>query len=72
MTEGPAASQFECQNCHARYVVVRAPAGPETVDFEITCRKCGAPFLGREGTTVLKYFLVDHPQVEALRRRIRQ
>jgi hypothetical protein len=33
-------------------------AGPETVDLEVVCRICGAPFRGREDGFVLKYFLL--------------
>jgi hypothetical protein len=49
---------FNCPNCNAFYQVVRAEAGPETEDSEITCRACGAPLTGREGEFVLKYFML--------------
>jgi hypothetical protein len=38
---------------------VKVEAGPETVDREITCVSCGAALVGREGNSVLKYFLVQ-------------
>jgi predicted Zn finger-like uncharacterized protein len=49
---------FRCPNCGALYQVVKVDAGPETVDRQIECRTCGTPFVGREGTLVLKYFLL--------------
>jgi hypothetical protein len=49
---------FHCPDCNALYQVVKTEAGPETVDQEITCRGCGAPWAGREGKFVLKYFLL--------------
>src|SRR5271155_594708 len=51
-------THFNCPNCNALYQVVKAEAGPETVDREITCRACGGPLVGREGNFVLKYFLL--------------
>jgi hypothetical protein len=39
---------FTCPNCRALYDVVRGEAGSETVDQEVACRVCGAPFPGRE------------------------
>ena len=55
---------FKCPGCGARYVVVKADAGPDTPDTiegQVDCRVCGAPFVGREGDFVLKYFLVWRP-----------
>ena len=49
---------FTCPNCAAFYQVVKVEAGPETVEAEVACRSCGAPFPGREGNFVLKYFLL--------------
>jgi predicted Zn finger-like uncharacterized protein len=51
-------TSFHCPNCNALYQVVKQEAGPETVDRELTCRSCGAPFPGREGKFILKYFLL--------------
>ena len=48
---------FNCPNCNALYHLIKAEAGPETIDREITCRICGAPLPGRDGSFVLKYFL---------------
>jgi predicted RNA-binding Zn-ribbon protein involved in translation (DUF1610 family) len=53
-----AAVHFNCPNCNALYQIVKVEAGPETVDTQITCRVCGAPFSGREDGLVLKYFLL--------------
>jgi hypothetical protein len=47
-------------NCQALYHVVKVEAGPETTEAELTCRACGAPFPGREGKIVLKYFMLRH------------
>ena len=62
-------SAFECSNCKAKYKLVRVEADPEFVDRQITCRNCGAPFHGREGSIALKYFMVDRPRVRAMARR---
>jgi hypothetical protein len=50
---------FKCPNCGSLYQIVKADAGPETVDRQIKCR--GAPLNGRDGQFVLKYFLVCCP-----------
>ena len=50
---------FECAQCGAKYKLVRAEADEQTIDCQITCRKCGAPLQGRQGNAVLKYFLVE-------------
>jgi hypothetical protein len=42
----------------ALYELVKAEAGPETVDREVACQSCGAPLSGMEGKFVLKYFLL--------------
>jgi len=55
-------------NCDAEYRVVGVTSNPAIAD-EITCRSCGGPLQGREGGLALKYFLVDHPKIQALRRR---
>ncbi len=62
-------TRFVCPNCGAIYRVIRAEAGPETLDREIACRSCDGPIDGREGRFVLKYFLVGRPRVQALERR---
>jgi hypothetical protein len=49
---------FRCPNCNALYQVVRANAGPETVDLEAACGLCGGALAAREGQFVLKYFLL--------------
>jgi hypothetical protein len=55
----PLFSTFTCPNCQALYHVVKMEAGPETVDRTLTCRACGvAPLPSREGSFVLKYFMV--------------
>ena len=61
----PGVMRFDCPNCGAKYKMVRAEDDPKTLDHQITCRSCGAPFHGREGSMVLKYFLVDRPKVRA-------
>ena len=54
-------------NCGARYKLVRVEAEPAGTDRQIVCRSCGAPFVGREGHFVLKYFLVGRPRTQARR-----
>jgi predicted Zn finger-like uncharacterized protein len=49
---------FRCPNCNALYQVVRAKAGPETVDLEAACGLCGEALVAREGQFVLKYYLL--------------
>ena len=58
-------ARFDCPNCGVKYKLVRIEADAKTLDRQITCRNCGAPFHGREGSMVLKYFLVDRPKVQA-------
>lgn len=61
---------FDCPNCKAQYKLVRAEAGSSPIlDKQIECRHCGAPFRGREGRFILKYFLVDRPKAQAIKRR---
>jgi hypothetical protein len=54
----PSFNPFTCPNCQALYEVVKVEAGPETDSREIVCRACGGPLTGREGSFVLKYFLL--------------
>jgi len=61
--------RFLCPNCVAEYRVVRVTADPTLADREIACRSCGVPLKGREGSLVLKYFMVNRSPVQALRRR---
>jgi DNA-directed RNA polymerase subunit RPC12/RpoP len=58
-------SRFECPNCRAEYKLVRVEPESKSVDRQITCRACGAPFHSREDGMVLKYFLVRRPRVLA-------
>jgi hypothetical protein len=63
-----AAVHFNRPNCNALYQIVKVEAGPETVDREVICRVCAAPFPGREDGFVLKYFLLrkaSHPDPRA-------
>ena len=46
-----------CPSCKVLYHLIKAEAGPETIDREINCGACGAPFPGQEESFVLKYFL---------------
>jgi len=52
------AVHFNCPNCDALYQRIKAEAGPETTDDELTCRVCGGPLPARESKFVLKYFLL--------------
>ena len=49
---------FDCPTCQAVYRVVEAEAGPETIDRDAPCRRCGGFLPGRRGEYVLKYFYV--------------
>jgi hypothetical protein len=49
---------FNCPNCNALYQIIKAEAGPESLDREVACRVCGGPLPGREGKSVVKYFLL--------------
>ena len=55
-------ASFPSFTCIAKvlYQVVKAEAGPETVDRAVSCRSCGEALPGREGNFVLKYFLSRH------------
>jgi len=62
----PLENKFSCPTCGAKYEVVRVEAPPEpTTDREITCVSCGGPLHGRDGSFILKYFLVDRPRRRA-------
>jgi hypothetical protein len=60
-----------CSNCQALYQVVKAQAGPETVDLEIACRVCNGPLTAREGQFVLKYCLLREASRLDIRRAAR-
>jgi predicted RNA-binding Zn-ribbon protein involved in translation (DUF1610 family) len=64
-------SRFRCPNCGALYEIVRVEAESVTVDRELSCLMCGAPLQGREGRSVLKYFLVEPLRHHAMRQRRR-
>ena len=49
---------FRCPSCKALYQVVKAEAGPVTVDLGVACSVCRGPLVAREGQFVLKYFLL--------------
>jgi hypothetical protein len=52
---------LRCENCNAAYRVIKVDAGPETVDRQVACCVCSASLPGRDGNTVLKYFLTGKP-----------
>jgi predicted Zn finger-like uncharacterized protein len=52
-----ASLRMNCPHCGAAYKVVRLEAPSDPV--EVACRSCGGPLPAREGTFLLKYFLVD-------------
>ena len=58
MLNAAAVPSFHCPNCQAVYRVVEAETGPETVDTDVPCRRCGGFLPGRKGAYVLKYFYV--------------
>ena len=71
---GVPANHFNCPSCNALYHLIKAEAGPETINSEIACRVCGAQLPGRDGNFVLKYFLLREPARPdpRARRQIRQ
>ena len=66
MPVSPPIPPFDCPNCDAVYQVIRTEAGPEPIQRDIPCWRCGGLLPGRDGRFVLKYFLVRH---QALGRR---
>ena len=59
--------RFECRNCNARYQLIRTKAGPKTIDRQVSCSECGAPFHSRAEGAVLRYRRVDSSNVQPLR-----
>ena len=60
--------RFNCPNCDAQYKLIRVEADSVTADRQIECLTCGTPLQGREGRTVLKYFLLETSQRGGKRR----
>ena len=59
MTTGrPSVVHINCLHCKALYRLIKAEAGPETNNSEVSCRICGGPLPGRDESFVLKYFLI--------------
>jgi len=54
--------EFGCPLCQARYKIVRANAGPETINLLVHCIVCQRPFVSRDGEDILKYFLIKRPE----------
>jgi hypothetical protein len=70
MPDPNAVPLFRRKSCFALYQIVKAPAGPETVDLGIACRVCSGPLAAREGQFVLKYFLLrEASRMDVLRAR---
>ena len=65
------AELLDCPTCKGRYKLVRAEAGPETLNGTIECYYCGGPLIGREGQFVLKYFVADQPRKQAKPSRVK-
>lgn len=61
-------SRFNCPNCGALYDLVCVEAERVTTDRELACLTCGGSLQGREGRSVLKYFLLEPPQQVRKRR----
>jgi predicted Zn finger-like uncharacterized protein len=49
---------LDCPTCQAVYRVVEAESGPETIDGDVPCRRCGGFLPGRKGEYILKYFYI--------------
>jgi predicted Zn finger-like uncharacterized protein len=58
MTDVGSLPLFSCPSCEAIYRVVEAESGPETIDGDVPCRRCGGFLPGRKGECVFKYFYV--------------
>jgi predicted Zn finger-like uncharacterized protein len=58
MPSAGALPRFDCPSCQAIYRVVEAEAGPESIDGDVPCRRCGGFLPGRKGEYVIKYFYV--------------
>jgi predicted Zn finger-like uncharacterized protein len=58
MTDVGSLPLFNCPNCEAIYRVVEAEAGPETIDGDVPCCRCGGYLPDRRGEYILKYFYV--------------
>ncbi len=57
------APAFKCPHCGTAYQVVRVDSSDnEYQDVDVSCLACGKPLKGKEGGSVLKYFLVDGPR----------
>jgi predicted RNA-binding Zn-ribbon protein involved in translation (DUF1610 family) len=56
-------SLFSCPACGVEYKVVRMEAASDkTSDEQVECRNCGGLLDARDGTFILKYFLVGPPK----------
>jgi len=49
---------FNCPKCKALYHVVKVARWRKIVEGNVRCHLCGEPFPAREGTYMLKYFLL--------------
>jgi hypothetical protein len=61
MRGGKSTAFFSCPSCKALFQLVKVEAGPERLSPEVACESCGAPFPGRQGNFVVKYFWLPHP-----------
>lgn len=58
VADRPRFGRLSVRNCKALYQLVKAEAGPETIDRAVPCRCCGHLLPVCEGDFVLKYFLL--------------
>lgn len=49
---------FNCPCCGADYHLIKVVAGPERTGRDVRCVKCSTSFNSREGSYILKYFLL--------------
>jgi hypothetical protein len=71
---GTTTTQFNCVNCNALYHLIKAEAGPETVDRELPCRVCGTPLPSRQGNSSSSTFFCRnqaHAGLETLSGKLR-
>jgi predicted Zn finger-like uncharacterized protein len=53
---------IKCPNCEVGYHVVKIKVGPGAAGRRVTCRGCGGPLPGRDGSFVMKYFPLRKPR----------
>jgi transcription elongation factor Elf1 len=55
---GSRPADFACPKCKAPYKVVRLPSDDSDHPPDVSCPACGMYFPAKDGSNILKYFLV--------------